>query len=113
MSRSQAMRSPLLPTKVSTQAGERPMLRAPSHERFKSIPHRSAHSYALSLGVVVFGLLAVTASSAMAAVSGAAVEPLYLFGVPVDFILFGATLLGVALFHHNTLQVALVGLVAI
>src|SRR5438067_13462371 len=34
-------------------------------------------------------------------------------GVPVDFVLFGLTLAGVALFHHHTLQVALVGLVVI
>ncbi len=34
-------------------------------------------------------------------------------GVPVDFVLFGLTLAGVALFHHHTLQVALIGLVAI
>jgi Na+/H+ antiporter NhaD/arsenite permease-like protein len=40
-------------------------------------------------------------------------EPLYLLGVPVDFILFGLTLLGVALFHNKTLQVALAGLAAI
>jgi Na+/H+ antiporter NhaD/arsenite permease-like protein len=33
-----------------------------------------------------------------------------LLGVPVEFILFGLTLLGVALFHHRTLQVALTGL---
>ena len=35
------------------------------------------------------------------------------YGIPVDFILFGLTLLGVALFHHHTLAVALGGLVAI
>src|SRR5438067_13545639 len=34
-------------------------------------------------------------------------------GVPVDFVLFGLTLAGVALFHHHTLQVALIGLVVI
>jgi Na+/H+ antiporter NhaD/arsenite permease-like protein len=34
-------------------------------------------------------------------------------GIPVDFILFALTLLGVALFHHKTLQVALTGLAAI
>jgi hypothetical protein len=34
-------------------------------------------------------------------------------GIPVDFILFALTLLGVALFHHHTLQVALTGLAAI
>ena len=35
------------------------------------------------------------------------------FGIPLEFFLFGATLLGVALFHHHTLKVAVVGLVAI
>jgi Na+/H+ antiporter NhaD/arsenite permease-like protein len=38
---------------------------------------------------------------------------LNVYGIPVDFILFGLTLLGVALFHHHTLAVALSGLVAI
>ncbi len=33
--------------------------------------------------------------------------------VPVDFVLFGLTLLGVALFHHHTLKVALTGLAVI
>src|SRR5688572_13049389 len=36
-----------------------------------------------------------------------------LFGVPGDFVLFGLTLLGVALFHNRTLQVALSGLTVI
>jgi Na+/H+ antiporter NhaD/arsenite permease-like protein len=40
-------------------------------------------------------------------------EPILVFGIPVDFILFALTLLGVALFHHKTLQVALTGLAAI
>jgi len=31
-------------------------------------------------------------------------------GAPVDFVLFGLTLGGVAIFHHHTLQVALIGL---
>ena len=31
------------------------------------------------------------------------------FGIPFEFLLFAATLLGVALFHHRTLQVALTG----
>lgn len=34
-------------------------------------------------------------------------------GIPVDFILFALTLLGVALFHNHTLQVALTGLAVI
>jgi Na+/H+ antiporter NhaD/arsenite permease-like protein len=36
-----------------------------------------------------------------------------LLGAPVEFYLFGLTLLGVAVFHHRTLEVALIGLVAI
>src|SRR5689334_19019972 len=40
-------------------------------------------------------------------------EPVMLLGIPVDFILFGLTLLGVALFHHHTLAVALTGLATI
>jgi Na+/H+ antiporter NhaD/arsenite permease-like protein len=34
-------------------------------------------------------------------------------GIPLDFILFALTLLGVALFHHHTLHVALTGLATI
>ncbi len=34
-------------------------------------------------------------------------------GIPIEFFLFGLTLLGVALFHHHTLRVALTGLAAI
>lgn len=40
-------------------------------------------------------------------------EGLLVFGIPVDFILFGLTLLGVAVFHHHTLRVALGGLAMI
>lgn len=43
----------------------------------------------------------------------AAAEGPHVAGVPVAFILFGVTLLGVALFHHYTLQVALTGLATI
>jgi Na+/H+ antiporter NhaD/arsenite permease-like protein len=41
-----------------------------------------------------------------------AIVPVIL-GVPIDFILFAAILLGVALFHHHTLRVALIGLAVI
>lgn len=40
-------------------------------------------------------------------------EPILLFGVPIDFVLFALTLLGIALFHRHTLPIALAGLVAI
>jgi Na+/H+ antiporter NhaD/arsenite permease-like protein len=36
-----------------------------------------------------------------------------MFGVPIEFFLFGLTLLGVALFHRHTLPIALAGLVTI
>ena len=45
--------------------------------------------------------------------AAAAGEVPTVLGVPVDFVLFALTLLGVALFHHRTLQVALIGLAAI
>lgn len=43
----------------------------------------------------------------------AMVEGPVLLGIPVAFLLFGATLLGVALFHRHTVAVALLGLCAI
>ena len=39
-----------------------------------------------------------------------AAEAPALLGIPVDFVLFALTLLGVALFHHHTLAVGLTGL---
>jgi len=38
---------------------------------------------------------------------------LTIFNIPIDFILFALTLLGVAVFHHHTLAVALSGLFAV
>jgi len=43
----------------------------------------------------------------------AASEGPAVLGIPVEFILFALTLIGVAVFHHYTLQVALTGLAAI
>src|SRR6476659_9293363 len=63
--------------------------------------------------VVIAALLLVLCGPALAAPAGSSPEPLYLLGIPVDFILFALTLLCVALFHHYTLQVALTGLAAI
>ena len=40
----------------------------------------------------------------------AAPEPPAIGTIPIDFILFALTLVGVALFHHHTLKVALIGL---
>ena len=48
------------------------------------------------------GLLVISAAIAAAAV-----------GVPLDFVLFGSTLAGIALLHHRALPIALAGLAAI
>lgn len=64
-----------------------------------------------SIRIALYLFLFFSPASASAA-DGAANLPM-LFGIPVDFFLFAATLLGVALFHHRTLQVALAGLVII
>ena len=66
----------------------------------------------LGIAVAAVGLLA-PADTALAAEATRTVTPIYVFGIPVDFILFGLTLLGVALFHHHTLYVALTGLAVI
>jgi Na+/H+ antiporter NhaD/arsenite permease-like protein len=52
-------------------------------------------------------------TSAFAAEGAAAAEGFSFFGIPVEFILFAMTLIGVALFHHRTFLVAISGLAAI
>jgi len=52
--------------------------------------------------------MALIPVSALAVAEGPAV-----LGIPVDFVLFGLILLGIALFHRQTLPVALIGLVTI
>ena len=44
------------------------------------------------------------------AATGSLPEPPAVAGVPIDFILFALMLLGVALFHHHTLKIAVAGL---
>ena len=66
---------------------------------------------ALRLAAVVSSscLLLVHAVSAWSA----PVEPPALAGIPVDFILFAVTLVGIALFHHYTLPIAVGGLIVV
>ena len=59
------------------------------------------------------GVAAVTLWPRFALAAAPAAELPALFSIPIDFILFAATLLGIALFHHHTLRVALTGLGAI
>ena len=56
--------------------------------------------------------LAVLALSGIAVPAWAG-ESVMVAGIPLDFILFAATLLGVALFHNHTLHVGLTGLLTI
>jgi Na+/H+ antiporter NhaD/arsenite permease-like protein len=56
--------------------------------------------------------LALSALPVLAAGAGA-IEPVRVGGIPVDFILFALTLLGVALLSNQTFWVALIGLAAI
>lgn len=59
------------------------------------------------------GLFVASVTAALAAGAGGSAEPIMVSGIPVDFILFALTLLGVALFHHHTFNVAMAGLAAI
>jgi Na+/H+ antiporter NhaD/arsenite permease-like protein len=86
------------------------------------VADRTARSSSLWQGAVPFvasaslaAAVASIASPAAAATnaSGLSAGPVFVFGIPVDFILFALTLIGVALFHHKTLQVALAGLATI
>lgn len=56
------------------------------------------------------GLASVSALFALYPGAAAAAAGPAVFGIPVDFVLFALTLLGVALFHKHTLRVALTGL---
>jgi Na+/H+ antiporter NhaD/arsenite permease-like protein len=71
------------------------------------IPRRRNPGRALILSA---GALLATAAWGA---TGAPPEPPALVGIPIDFLLFAATLVAVALFHHHTLKVALTGLAAI
>src|SRR5215203_4258828 len=64
---------------------------------------------ALPLSAVAIGLW-VACVPAFATDAGGKPE---LLGIPVEFLLFAATLIGVAVFHHHTLRVALCGLAAV
>jgi len=75
------------------------------HESSDVVTRRGRLGFAA--GVASFRLTSSTAAAEALA------EPLMLVGIPVDFVLFAITLLGVALFHQHTLAVALTGLGAI
>jgi Na+/H+ antiporter NhaD/arsenite permease-like protein len=57
--------------------------------------------------------LALVVPATSWAATGVLPEPPAIARIPIDFILFAITLLGVALFHHHTLKVAVTGLTVI
>jgi len=59
--------------------------------------------------ILLSGVLLVGAAPAWCA----PVEPPAVAGIPIDFILFAVTLIGIALFHHYVLPIAVVGLAVI
>jgi hypothetical protein len=67
----------------------------------------------LLAAAVALPILFANPAAAASTTSVYSAQPVYLFGIPVDFILFGLTLRAVAVFHHKTLEVALTGLVAV
>jgi Na+/H+ antiporter NhaD/arsenite permease-like protein len=58
-------------------------------------------------------LLALLPQAVFAAEGSAASNLVYVAGIPIDFILFGLVLLGVALFHKHTLRIAVTGAIVI
>lgn len=76
----------------------------------KLAPRPAQRALAWLMSCVV--IMLASAGSAMAA-AGSVGAPILVYGIPVDFILFALTLLGVALFHNQTFYVALTGLAAI
>jgi hypothetical protein len=72
----------------------------------------SARAPLLAAAMAILGVLLANPAAAASTTGVYSAQPVYLFGVPVDFIVFGLTLLGVAVFHHKTLEVAVAGLAA-
>jgi Na+/H+ antiporter NhaD/arsenite permease-like protein len=98
---------------VTISNGSEPRCRL-SHEQAVSTPARLTRAAMRLSAPILAAIIAMSAAPAVAAPAVATLsQPVLIFGVPVDFILFGLTLLGVAIFHHKTLQVALTGLAAI
>jgi hypothetical protein len=77
------------------------------------LPKDLPRAQLLAAAVAILGVLLANPAAAASTTGVYSAQPVYLFDVPVDFILFGLTLLGVAVFHHKTLEVAVAGLVAV
>jgi hypothetical protein len=98
--------------------GVRPMVHPLSAKDLPRSRFRGAQSIyvpllLLAAAAAIAGALFANPAAAASTTGVYSAQPVYLFGIPVDFILFGLTLLGVAVFHHKTLEVALTGLAAV
>jgi hypothetical protein len=69
----------------------------------KGIPRAQLLAAAVAIPL---GVLLANPAAAASTTGVYSAQPVYLLSVPIDFILFGLTLLGVAIFHHKTLEVA-------
>lgn len=63
--------------------------------------------------LMIVCLLVANPAAAASTAGVYSAHPIYVLGIPLDFILFGLTLLGVAIFHQRTLELALVGLAVV
>src|SRR5215210_2107276 len=79
----------------------------------KLMHHRGARGAARRTVVALCVLTAAFPLLCHAGVLPPPTEVPDVFGIPVDFIIFATILLGVAVFHHHTLAVALTGLAAL
>jgi Na+/H+ antiporter NhaD/arsenite permease-like protein len=64
----------------------------------------------LAVAVAAIGVLLAYPAVAASTTGVRSSQPIYLYCIPIDFILFGLTLLGVAVFHRHTLSIAVAGL---
>ena len=65
------------------------------------------------LGLLAAMALLIAPATAAAASTSASRSSPELLGIPLEFLLFGATLIGVALSHKHSLEIAVGGLIAI
>ena len=73
--------------------------------RTGGVPPGAIVNAAAGIGMLISGTSAHAAEAVVAIPT--------VIGIPVDFLLFGAVLIGIALFHHHTLRIALSGLAVI
>src|SRR5262249_15752804 len=80
----------------------------------KNLPRALFLAEHLLLAVAVaIGVLFANPAVAASATAAHSPQLIYLCGFPIDFVLFGLTLLGIAVLHRHTLPIAVAGLAVI